>query len=159
MIQQLGLNVLLAFVWLLLDKANTVTEFAIGFVLGAIITGFYAKLSGSRDFYLVRFLKFLKFLLVCMYELYLACFQVLELVVSPKLNLKPGIIRMDVDFPTDFQLVFLASLINLTPGTLTLEVSPDKKTLYIHALNIDDADKIVEGIRRSFVDGIREVWG
>jgi len=65
---------------------------------------------------------------------------------------------MDVELPTDFQLVFLASLINLTPGTLTLEVSSDKKTLYIHALNINDAEEIVSGIRRSFVDGIREVW-
>jgi multicomponent Na+:H+ antiporter subunit E len=157
-IQQLGINVLIAFVWLFLDTSYTVTDFAIGFMLGAIITGFYARLSGSRDFYLNRFLKFLKFLIVCLYELYVACFQVLHLVLSPKLNLKPGIIRMKVNLPTDFQLVFLASLINLTPGTLTLEVSSDKKTLYVHALNINDAEKIIGGIRGSFEDGIREVW-
>ena len=158
MIQQLGANVLIAFVWLFLDTSYSVADFAIGFVLGAIITGFYAKLSGSRDFYLNRFLKFLKFLLVCLYELYVACFQVLVLVLTPKLNLKPGIIRMEVDLPTDFQLVFLASLINLTPGTLTLEVSSDKKTLYIHALNINDAKEIIGSIRRSFENSIREVW-
>jgi len=158
MVQQFGINVLIAFVWLFLDKTYTVAEFAVGFALGAIITGLYAKLSGQKDFYLVRFFKFLKFLLVCLYELHVACFQVLVLVLSPKLNLKPGIIRMKVDLPTDFRLVFLASLINLTPGTLTLEVSPDKKTLYIHALNIDDAEKIVSGIRKSFENGIREVW-
>ena len=149
---------MIAFVWLFLDTSNTVSDFVIGFLLGAIITGFYAKLSGRRDFYLDRFLKFLKFLLICLYELYVACFQVLYLVLSPKLNLKPGIIRMKVNLPTDFQLVFLASLINLTPGTLTLEVSPDKKTLYVHALNINDAEKIIGGIRESFEDGIREVW-
>lgn len=158
MIQQLGINVLIAFVWLFLDKTYTVAEFSVGFILGAIIIGFYAKLSGQSNFYLARFLIFLKFLLVCLYELYVASFQVLRLVLSFKPNLKPGIIRMDVELPTDFQLVFLASLINLTPGTLTLEVSSDKKTLYIHALNINDAEEIVSGIRRSFVDGIREVW-
>jgi multicomponent Na+:H+ antiporter subunit E len=156
-IQQLGINVLIAFVWLLLNISNTVAGFTIGFVLGAIIIGFYAKLL-DQDFYLKRFFQFLKFLLVCLYELYVACFQVLILVLSPKLNLKPGIIRMDVNLPTDFQLVFLASLINLTPGTLTLEVSSNKKTLYIHALHINDAEKIVKGIRKSFEEGIREIW-
>ena len=159
MIQQLGINVLLAFVWLFLDTSNTAVEFAVGFALGAVITGFYAKLSGSGDFYLYRFLKFLKFLLVCLYEMYVACFQVWALVLTPKLDLKPGVIRMEVDLPTDFQLVFLATLINLTPGTLTLEVSPDKKTLYVHALNINDAEKIIGGICRNFENGIREVWG
>jgi len=158
MIQQFGFNVLIAFVWFFLDKTYTVAEFAVGFMLGAIITGFYVKLSDKRNFYLGRFLIFLKFLIVCLYELYVACFQVLRLVLSFKPNLKPGIIRMDVDMPTDFQLVFLASLINLTPGTLTLEVSSNKKTLYIHALNINDAEEIINGIRRSFEDGIREVW-
>ena len=158
MIQQFGINILIAFVWLFLSKTNTVVEFVVGFALGAVITGLYAKIMKHRDFYLTRFFKFIKFFLVCLYELYVACFQVLWLVLSPKLNLKPGIIRMKVNLPTDFQLVFLASLINLTPGTLTLEVSPDKKTLYIHALNIDDAEKIVRSIRKSFENGIREVW-
>jgi len=158
MIQQFGINVLIGFAWLLISTTNTAADFTVGFVLGAIITGLYAKLSGQRDFYLFRFFLFLKFLLVCLYELYIAGFQVLRLVLSPKLNLKPGIIRMEVDLPTNFQIVFLASLINLTPGTLTLEVSPDKKTFYIHALNIDDAEKIISGINRSFVKGIREVW-
>jgi len=157
-IQQLGVNVLIAFVWLFLDTSYTIVDFAVGFLLGAIIIGFYAKLSGRRDFYLNRFLKFLKFLLICLYELYVAAFQVLLLVLTPKLNLKPGIIRMEVDLPTDFQLVFLASLVNLTPGTLTLEVSSDKKTLYVHALNINDAEEIVGSIRRNFESGIREIW-
>ena len=158
MIQQLGINVLLAFVWVFLDTKYTIAEFAVGFVLGAIITGLYARFSGRHDFYLYRFFKFLKFLLVCLFELYVACLQVLKLVLTPKLNLKPGIIRMRVNLPTDFQLVFLASLINLTPGTLTLEVSQDKRTLYIHALNINDAEKIVSDISKSFENGIREIW-
>jgi len=157
-IQQLGINVLLAFVWVFLDTKYTIAEFAVGFVLGAIITGLYARFSGRHDFYLYRFFKFLKFLLVCLFELYVACLQVLKLVLTPKLNLKPGIIRMRVNLPTDFQLVFLASLINLTPGTLTLEVSQDKRTLYIHALNINDAEKIVSDISKSFENGIREIW-
>ena len=159
MIQQFGINILIAFVWLFLGKTYTMAEFTVGFALGAIITGFYTKLMGHKDFYFYRFLKFLKFLLVCFLELYVACFQVFGLVILPKLNLKPGIIRMEVDMPTDFQLVFLASLINLTPGTLTLEISPDKKILYIHALNIDKAEKITRKIHKSFVNGIRGVWG
>jgi multicomponent Na+:H+ antiporter subunit E len=65
---------------------------------------------------------------------------------------------MDVNLPTDFQLVILASIINTTPGTVTLDIATDKKVLYIHALHIEDPDAIVDGIRRNFENNIREIW-
>lgn len=49
------------------------------------------------------------------------------------------------------------SLICLTPGTLTLDVSKDGKTLYIHAIDIKDAQLLVTQIRGTFERAIREV--
>ncbi|MNO01114.1 Na(+)/H(+) antiporter subunit E [compost metagenome] len=51
----------------------------------------------------------------------------------------------------------LSCLICLTPGTLTLDVSGDGKTLYIHAIDIADAEALAAQIRGSFEQAIMEV--
>ena len=158
MSKQFGINMALAFLWIFLNKSYTEASFIVGFALGAIIIGLLVKFSDFKYFYLERFLRLAKLFFVFLYKLYVSCFQVFCLILSPNVQLKPGIIRMEVNLPTDFQLVLLASIINTTPGTLTLDISADKRVLYIHALNIDSADAIVDDIRSSFEDNIREIW-
>jgi multicomponent Na+:H+ antiporter subunit E len=50
---------------------------------------------------------------------------------------------------TDLEITVLSSMISLTPGTLSLDVSADRKMLYIHAMYLDD----VEAARRKIKDG------
>jgi len=45
-------------------------------------------------------------------------------------------------------------MITLTPGTLSVDVSPDKKYLYIHCLHIDEIEKSKKGIRKNLEDPI-----
>jgi multicomponent Na+:H+ antiporter subunit E len=49
-------------------------------------------------------------------------------------------------------LLVLANFITLTPGTLSLDVSADRSTLYVHAMHIDSADQfraeLYENVRR-----------
>ena len=51
----------------------------------------------------------------------------------------------------------LSNLITLTPGTLVVDVSPDNKVLYIHAIDIEDAEETIDSIRNSFEKAILEV--
>ena len=41
---------------------------------------------------------------------------------------------------TDAQITLLANMITLTPGTLSVDVSADRKTLYVHAIDSDPVD-------------------
>jgi len=83
-------------------------------------------------------------------ELLAANWAVLRIVIRPRLALRPGILAYHTDLQTDMAKTWLANLITLTPGTLTLFVSDDRRTLYIHTLDIDDPAKIADSIRRSF---------
>lgn len=70
-------------------------------------------------------------------ELFLSAFQVAGQAWRPRLELTPGIITVPLEVESDAEIATLASLISLTPGTLSVEVSPDRTLLYVHALSID----------------------
>ena len=53
----------------------------------------------------------------------------------------------------------LANMITLTPGTLVIDISDDRSILYIHAMDIEDAEKAIHDIRVSFEKAIQEVSG
>ena len=51
-----------------------------------------------------------------------------------------GVIAIPLEARTDAEIVLLANLITLTPGTLSLDISADRKVLYVHAMYIDGGD-------------------
>jgi multicomponent Na+:H+ antiporter subunit E len=84
-------------------------------------------------------------------ELLLASLVVAWDVLTPVSRVESGVIALPLDAKSDIELTILASLISLTPGTLSLDVSEDKKVLYIHAVYIRKGD--VEALKRQIKDG------
>jgi multicomponent Na+:H+ antiporter subunit E len=58
--------------------------------------------------------------------------------------------RFDHDARDDLEILILANMVSLTPGTLSLEVSDDRRILYVHAMFIDEP----ENVRRSIKEGL-----
>jgi multicomponent Na+:H+ antiporter subunit E len=83
-------------------------------------------------------------------ELLSANWAVLRIVVRPRLALRPGIVAYHTELRSDVAKTCLANMITLTPGTLTLFVSEDRQTLYIHTLDINDPVEVADSIRRAF---------
>ncbi|WP_279482454.1 Na+/H+ antiporter subunit E [Aureimonas sp. SK2] len=70
-----------------------------------------------------------------------------------------AILAVPIDLRTDFGIAVLANLVTLTPGTCSLHVSDDRRTLYVHSLDADNPAAIVADIRRTFEDRIRRIEG
>lgn len=64
----------------------------------------------------------------------------------------PGVIAIPLDARTDAEISLLANLITLTPGSVTLDLSEDRRVLYVHAMYIDGGD--IEAYRRAVKDGL-----
>ena len=64
--------------------------------------------------------------------------------------MKPGIIKFELTAKTDIEISVLANLLSLTPGTLIIDVSDDKKVLYIHVMYLKDYHKTTQRIRFGF---------
>jgi len=67
-----------------------------------------------------------------------ASLQVARDIIKPSAALKPGIVIVPVYLPTATQLAVWVSLINLTPGTLTIEISDDLDEAWVHSLYAGD---------------------
>jgi multicomponent Na+:H+ antiporter subunit E len=64
----------------------------------------------------------------------------------------PGVVGIPLDARTDVEIAVLANLITLTPGSVCLDLSEDRRVLYVHAMYIDGGD--VEAYRRSVKEGL-----
>lgn len=154
---QFGLNIFLALVWAFLHTSFTAVTFAIGYLIGAVIIFVLSWISGKQQFYLHRVFIGIKLFLIFIRELFVASMQVLYQVLQPKLKIRPGIIKMDIYIDTPLQITILTNMITLTPGTMTVEVAADNSAIFIHNLDIRDADAVCANIEKKFEKNIWEM--
>jgi multicomponent Na+:H+ antiporter subunit E len=87
-------------------------------------------------------------------ELFISNFRVAYDILTPVQRMTPAIIALPLDAKTDHEIVALATLLTFTPGTLSLKVSADRKTLYIHEMYIPGKD--VEALKKKIKDGFEK---
>jgi Multisubunit Na+/H+ antiporter, MnhE subunit len=151
-------NLLLALVWTAVTGSFTVLNFAFGFVLGIFALSLIREQVGGLH-YAARIRRVISLLILFIKELALSAWKVAVLVLSPKMELKPGIFAYPLRVDRDFEITLLANLITLTPGTLSVDVSEDRRTLYVHAIDCSDPDgtrrDIAEGFERKIMEAFR----
>lgn len=118
--------------------------------MGAYFVLWLASFIYDRSHF-VKVPRTIKLTLYFFKELIIASLVVAWDVITPRLNVESGVIALPLEAKTNFEITTLASLISLTPGTLSLDVSEDKSVLYIHAVYIKGGD--VEGLKRQIKDG------
>lgn len=151
-------NILLALAWAAVTGNFALINIVFGFALGAVALSIIQEQVGSVG-YVSRLYRITSLLLLFAYELVLSATRVAILVLSPRMDLKPGILAYPLKVDRDLEITVLANLITLTPGTLSVDVSADRKTLYIHALDCSDPDSIradiAEGFERKILEAFR----
>ncbi|WP_151736911.1 Na+/H+ antiporter subunit E ['Paenibacillus yunnanensis' Narsing Rao et al. 2020] len=151
-------NLLIAFLWMAMNNNDSGSSFIVGYLLGVALLIFFRRTRPQKKpFYLRRLWAILKLLLIFIRELTISNFVVIGHILRPKLAIKPGIFAYETALASAWEVTLLSCLVCLTPGTLTLDVSPDRKTLYIHAIDIKDAEAQVAQIRGTFEQAIVEV--
>lgn len=93
-------------------------------------------------------------------EMFVATFQVTWEVISPISHIESGMIAVPLDVKTDLEITILASLVSLTPGTLSVEISEDKTFLFVHAMYIPagDANRVKTEIKNGFERRVLRVF-
>ena len=154
-------NVLISLLWALLTGKLTVGNLVLGFLLGYVsLTLLHSRdEEEAKNSYFRKSTQLIRFSLFFTKELIVSSWRVATDVVKPLPRMRPGVIGIPLDAETDLEITLLANIISLTPGTLSLDVSEDRKTLYIHAmyvLNPDDLRKeIKDGLERRLLELLR----
>lgn len=153
---QFIVNLLVAFIWLFVTDSYTLNNFVLGFLLGLILVYLLHRVIPGR-FYLVRIYRIIVLILTFLNELIKANFDVLKIILKPKISNQPGFFVYETDLNTDWQIVLLSNLITLTPGTVVIGISDDRKKIYIHAIDFSTKEEEVESIKSSLEKVVRKV--
>ncbi len=151
------MNLLLAAAWGAVTGSFTPLNLIFGFILSGIALFLIREQIAFRDYFqrgrrvLILAGSFFK-------ELVLSSWRVLLIVIKPKIRLHPDIIAVPLSVSEDFEITLLANMVTLTPGTLSVDVSEDRKVLFVHCLNVPYPEETIDGIKNGFERQILEAF-
>jgi multicomponent Na+:H+ antiporter subunit E len=136
------LNIVLAVAWAALTGNFTLSGLLVGFALGSAALYLTKPLFPGCDRYFKRVWRWVKLCVLFLYELVVSSVQVVWDVLTPQHKARPRVISMPLDVEGEMGILLVTNLISLTPGTLSLDVTDDGRTLYVHAMFADDPDAL-----------------
>jgi multicomponent Na+:H+ antiporter subunit E len=143
------INTFIALGYMGIGGRFTLTGAAVGFGLGYAALWLTHPLYG-RSRYFKRAPRAVALLGYFLVELFLSNLRVLWDVVTPRHISRPGIVGIPLAASTDLEILLVTNLISLTPGTLSVDLSKDNRTLFVHVMFLDDP----EGFRAHIKDGL-----
>ncbi len=156
MMKHFLMNLLLSFIWVALSGSMYYSNFLFGFLIGFFILWIMNREETDRR-YFYRVPRTIGFFFFFLYEMIIANIQVAYDVITPKYFFKPGIVRYPLEANSDLEINLLSTMISMTPGTLILDISEDKKSLYIHVMYLKDKDAFIMQIKNGFERRLLEI--
>ena len=151
-------SLLLGLAWIALSGELTVAALLEGSALGWIALKLARVRPGIRiGPALARAPAALRLGLFFLWELVLANWSVALAVLFPARRVRPAIVAVPLDVRSDAGITLLANLVTLTPGSLSVDLSDDRRTLYVHALSAPDPEALVRQIKSGFERRVLEV--
>ncbi|HUS20469.1 MAG TPA: Na+/H+ antiporter subunit E, partial [Aeromicrobium sp.] len=83
------------------------------------------------------------------WELLVANFRVAADVIRGH-QMEPAVVAIPLDVTSDGAILLLSMLINITPGSVTIDLSDDRRTLYVHVMHMTSADETRREIKTGF---------
>lgn len=151
------LTPLLAGVWLLLNNSLSPGHVLLGLLLGWLIPLF--TLRFWPDTVRIRRPRVLaRFLGVVAWDIFVANLAVARLILAGPRSLRPVLVDVPLDLETDLAISLLANTVCLTPGTVSAQLSPDRRVLWVHALDASDPEAVRDEIKRRYEAPLKEVF-
>ena len=140
-------NLLLALAWCAMAGELTAVQFGAGFGIAYLMLGWLAPIPEARD-YLHRVPRFIGYAVAYGLEVIGSAARVAVDVVTLRPRRRPAVFAVPLEARTDAEIALLANLISFTPGSLTLDVSGDRRTMLVHAMFAPDIVAAREQVKR-----------
>lgn len=153
------MTLMLIIVWLLLVNAISFGHIMLGILFGVAIPWFTNRFWPERPkiakpVQLVRF-----FFCTFLRDIIVANLNVVRLILQPDISrLQPEFIAVPLDISDQMVISILASVISLTPGTVSAEITLDRRVLIVHGLDIPDRKAAVRTIKTRYEAPLKEIF-
>jgi multicomponent Na+:H+ antiporter subunit E len=148
-------NIFLTVIWIMLSMKMTIVNLFFGFFLSyGVLWLIYGRHQKS---YFRRLPRTFSFLVYFFAEIVKGSMKIAFDIATPKHFMHPGILAVPLTAKTDTEITILANLITFTPGTMSLDVSTDRKVLYVYCVYISDEETEVANIKNGLEKKLLEV--
>jgi len=151
-------SILLALVWAALQGEISLGRLLVGYVVGYGILALLAKggvmpsTLASRTGHAVSLAAFFA------WELLISNFRVAADVLRGS-RIEPAVVAIPLDVTSDGEILLLSMLINITPGSVTIDLSDDRRTLYVHVMHMRSAAETRKEIKDGFERRVKLLFG
>jgi multicomponent Na+:H+ antiporter subunit E len=142
-------SILLALAWAAMQGEISLVNLVVGYVVGYALLALLARggvlppTLASRTNHAVGLAAFFA------WELLIANFRVAADVLRGN-RIEPAVVAIPLDITSDGEILLLSMMINITPGSVTIDLSEDRKTLYVHVMHMKTADETRREIKTGF---------
>lgn len=151
------LSLVLFVSWLLLNNALDPAHLLLAAVLALAIPWFTEPLRPEKP-RLRRWGTAAKLALVVLWDIVLANIEVARRILGPESAIRPRFVWVPLSIRDPHGIVTLAGIVTMTPGTLSSDLSDDRRWLLVHAFNVDDEAALVATIKRRYEAPLREIF-
>ncbi|SFR60532.1 multisubunit potassium/proton antiporter, PhaE subunit (TC 2.A.63.1.1) [Pseudidiomarina maritima] len=151
------LSLFLLIFWLLLQNTVTPGLVLLGCILAVAIPLYTNR---GRDFpaKIHKPLKAIEYFFLLLVDILISNLNIAAIILMPSRRIKPALIEYPLDIVGEVPITVLASTISLTPGTITAEIRRDGRALMIHALNVEDHEKLIASIKQRYEMRLKEIF-
>jgi multicomponent Na+:H+ antiporter subunit E len=151
-------NILLAVAWAALQGEFSLAQLVLGYLLGFVILDALARGGVVPATYRNKVRAVLRLLGFLGQQFVVANIKMALDVLGPTQRIKPAIVRVPLDATDDYEILLLSTLINLTPGSIVLDLANDKSAIYVHVMHFTTTEAISAEIKEGFERRVLEVW-
>jgi len=151
------LSLALLLVWLFLNDSLAPGQILLGGLLGFLIPLFTNRFW-PEPARLRRPFLFVRFVWLVLFDIVVANFQLVPVILGPSRAVKPVFIRVPLEVADELAITVLAAAITLTPGTVAAEVDPDRRFILVHAVNQGDPAALCDKIKTRYESLVKEIF-
>lgn len=138
----------LVVLWLLAWGEVSPMRVVAGMVLAVAILLAFPGRSDDGEHLRISPVGMVKLIAYVAWQLVVSSVLVAREIVTPGSKVRTGVLAHSLDGVPEPAMSFIANVIALTPGTMTVEVTREPKVIYVHFLLLDDVDKARASIAR-----------
>lgn len=153
--------VLLFVLWLVINASVELPVVASGALVSLVLSWIFLRRSPVWRIEMTprTAFHFLAYTVVFFAEMVKANVEMIRYVYAPRIDIRPGIVKINVRLRSPIGRLALANSIALTPGSLVMDVTED--AMFIHWLDVKttDSEKATEMIAGPFEKHLGAVFG
>ena len=151
-------SILLALAWAALQGEITLAHLLAGYLFGYVILAVLARGGVLPSTLTSRTARAAGLAGFFAWELILANVRVAADVLRPRTSIQPAVLAIPLDVTTDGEILLLSMLINITPGSVTIDLSEDRRTLYVHVMHMTSAEASRREIKEGFERRVKRLF-